>query len=99
MKIINIEIRCDMKKDKVASVLTELCSNHLIAGATYQEIKTLEWVGGQLTPKTVTLINGITTVSLVDVISKLLPKECLITSILENKIKTPEFEEWFRMHL
>jgi hypothetical protein len=99
MKVINIEIRCDMKKDKITPVLTDLCANHLIAGSTHQEIKTLEWVGGQLTNKTVTLIKGITKTDLLDNILQLLPKECLLTTVLENNIKTPEFEEWFRMHL
>ena len=99
MGIINIEIRCDVKQDVVDSMLSNLCSNHLIAGATHMELKTCEWVGGQLTNKTIIIINGISKSELVNEVTKLLPSGCLVTSIIENKICDSQFEEWFNMHL
>ena len=99
MGIINIEIRCNANQNVVDSMLNNLCSNHLIAGATHMELKTCEWVGGQLTNKTVIIVNGITNLELVDKITELLPEDCLVTSIIENKIYGSKFEEWFNMHL
>lgn len=99
MEVVNIEIRCDAKQDVVNTILSELCSNHLIAGATHTELKTCEWVGGQLTNKTIIIVNGISKFELVDKITKLLPNGCLVTSVIENKIYDSNFEEWFSMHL
>ena len=99
MGIINMEIRCDVNQDVVDIMLKDLCSNHLIAGATHMKLKTCEWVGGQLTNKTVIIVNGISKFELVDKITELLPGGCLVTSIIENKIYDSKFEEWFNMHL
>lgn len=99
MKIINIEIRCDVEDEVVTDLLNKICSNHLIAGANYIKTNSIEWVGGQLTQKEITTISGITSLELLCDIEELLPKHCIITSVVGNKARSNEFEHWFSMHL